>query len=332
MMDYLKGKVTAIIPVFNEERFLAQTLSSVVGCVDSVVIIDNASTDGTVEICNDYKSRYPNIKFIENDYNMGSRNSFTKVLEFVDTEYVVHVGGHDLLTEECISNLKSALVHTDNVIGSYSDVKLIDYNNTVIETRDYSSFSEAFMNNIPLLRLGSLVDGFFCAYIFFGLFKTSEFKACCNEAQSIFGYDSEILTRILLKGRLVYKSGGYNKIRLRPVDLENAYMVRLTGKEDGLKEYQEKIRFGKNIINLLSKAEHKGISFSKRLFILLRSEEIICAMYSIENSLTRIGGLYRFSKSYLKLIIKFVIIVLPFIGGFYYMKKWKNVKKKLEQQ
>jgi len=45
--QFEQGKITVVIPVYNEERYLRQALESVVEQVDCVIIGDNASTDGT---------------------------------------------------------------------------------------------------------------------------------------------------------------------------------------------------------------------------------------------------------------------------------------------
>jgi glycosyltransferase involved in cell wall biosynthesis len=45
--QFEKGKVSVVIPVYNEERFLRQCLESVVNQADRVIIGDNASTDGS---------------------------------------------------------------------------------------------------------------------------------------------------------------------------------------------------------------------------------------------------------------------------------------------
>ncbi|MFH1382039.1 MAG: glycosyltransferase family 2 protein [Chloroflexota bacterium] len=45
-----KGKVIAAIPCFNTERFIGNVVSQTVKYVDQVIVIDDGSTDNTVEI------------------------------------------------------------------------------------------------------------------------------------------------------------------------------------------------------------------------------------------------------------------------------------------
>ena len=63
-------KIYCIIATYNAERWIEKCLNSAIGSsrVMTVVVIDNQSTDRTVEII---KSHYSGVKLIENEANMG---------------------------------------------------------------------------------------------------------------------------------------------------------------------------------------------------------------------------------------------------------------------
>ena len=53
-------KVTVVIPVFNEEKFIRRCLESLMvqkKCADEIIVVDNNSTDKTVEICKAFPTR-----------------------------------------------------------------------------------------------------------------------------------------------------------------------------------------------------------------------------------------------------------------------------------
>jgi len=59
-MKYDVGLVSCIVPVFNGERYLRDTLESILGQTYSpleVIVVDDGSTDSTPEIVADYESR-----------------------------------------------------------------------------------------------------------------------------------------------------------------------------------------------------------------------------------------------------------------------------------
>jgi GT2 family glycosyltransferase len=83
--------VTVIIPVYNGEQTLAR-------CIDSaleqdypaieLIVIDNASTDGTESIARRYGER---IRYIRNESNLGLARSYTKALFAAGAELVVYL-------------------------------------------------------------------------------------------------------------------------------------------------------------------------------------------------------------------------------------------------
>jgi glycosyltransferase involved in cell wall biosynthesis len=67
---HLRPFLSIVIPAFNEERRLPETLSQVLTFVQSqtftveVIVVDNASTDTTKEIIMDFDSRHPCIRYL----------------------------------------------------------------------------------------------------------------------------------------------------------------------------------------------------------------------------------------------------------------------------
>jgi dolichyl-phosphate beta-glucosyltransferase len=59
--------LSLIIPAFNEERRLPNTLNKVLGFINQqkysaeIIVIENGSTDGTAEIAREFASRHPNL-------------------------------------------------------------------------------------------------------------------------------------------------------------------------------------------------------------------------------------------------------------------------------
>ena len=104
-----KDKVTAVIPVYNEERYLRQCLESVVDQVDCVILGDNASTDGTEAICREFAEKYPHIKLFRHNENTGCYNNSVFCARKVETEFFFHLGGHDIISPHFVRELKKTL-------------------------------------------------------------------------------------------------------------------------------------------------------------------------------------------------------------------------------
>lgn len=60
--------ISIIIPSFNTKEFLKRCLNSIISSQVEVVVVDNASTDGSVEMI---KEEFPKIRVIRNEENFG---------------------------------------------------------------------------------------------------------------------------------------------------------------------------------------------------------------------------------------------------------------------
>ena len=72
-------KVTVALPVYNGEEFVAQSIKSLLAQDyenKEIVIVDDVSTDKTVEICRYYSDRYEEIPFCVNTRNLGGNGNF----------------------------------------------------------------------------------------------------------------------------------------------------------------------------------------------------------------------------------------------------------------
>lgn len=90
-------KVSIIIPVYNTKKYLSKCLESVVNQTlddTEIIIVDDKSTDGSVDIEVEYAKRYPNISLIclaKNGgvalaRNIGLQNAKGKYISFVDSD------------------------------------------------------------------------------------------------------------------------------------------------------------------------------------------------------------------------------------------------------
>ena len=89
----------------NQERFIADALDSVLmqrtEFEFEIIISDDASTDGTVEILKEYQSRYPEIiKLILGDINIGGPENLKRVIEASNAKYITCLDGDDFYTDE----------------------------------------------------------------------------------------------------------------------------------------------------------------------------------------------------------------------------------------
>ena len=121
-------KVSVIMAVFNCEKTVSAAIDSIVNqTYDNweLIICDDCSSDGTLEIVNQYNNKYPKkIKVIRNEVNSKLPASLNHCLKYVTGTYVARMDGDDVSKsdrfEKQIKYLKS---HPGiDLVGSYMDI------------------------------------------------------------------------------------------------------------------------------------------------------------------------------------------------------------------
>lgn len=119
-------KVSIIIPILNEINYLRQCLDSIINnttIIDNteILLIDGGSKDGTIEIINEYVSKYKNIKYYKNlrgitpaALNIGLLNSSGLYIVRLDA----HAKYQNHYIDECVSELENADSSVLNVGGT----------------------------------------------------------------------------------------------------------------------------------------------------------------------------------------------------------------------
>lgn len=71
---YQGKSVAAIIPAYNEEKLIGRVLETMPEVVDRIIVVDDASQDGTSEMVSRYKEKARlngNLTLIQHERNQG---------------------------------------------------------------------------------------------------------------------------------------------------------------------------------------------------------------------------------------------------------------------
>ena len=100
-----KPKVTIGMPVYNGEKFLYNSLKSLISQSFSnfeLLISDNASTDRTSKICEEFARKDQRIKYFRQAENIGPWRNFKFLLDKADTEYFMWSAADDIRSDNFI--------------------------------------------------------------------------------------------------------------------------------------------------------------------------------------------------------------------------------------
>jgi len=153
------NKISVIIPTYNGSKFIYKTLESALNQDYhnfEVIVIDDYSTDDSVEIVTTFMESYTNLELIKNDRNMGISKTINTAVSIASGEYLVFLGHDDLIEKKHLSimysemnNNNAIMVHCNsNVIDSEDnfmkkaviDAKQIVYSNNAMYTLSKINF------------------------------------------------------------------------------------------------------------------------------------------------------------------------------------------------
>lgn len=123
----MNQKLTIGMPVYNGEKFIRNALDSLLSQTFrdfELIISDNASTDSTSIICQEYAKQDKRIRYIRQDKNMGSIWNLYFVLQQATSEYFMWAAADDYWLDTFVEKNIRILESDRTVIGSISDIEL----------------------------------------------------------------------------------------------------------------------------------------------------------------------------------------------------------------
>lgn len=114
--EVVMEKISVIIPVYNVENYLRECLDSVLRQKSSnleVILVNDASTDNSLAICQEYVNKYDNFILIDNKKNSGQAVSRNEAIKKASGEYIVFLDSDDILYDDNINILYNAIKKED---------------------------------------------------------------------------------------------------------------------------------------------------------------------------------------------------------------------------
>lgn len=133
--ESLKPKVSIGMPVYNGEHLLRQALDSLLGQTFTefeLIISDNASTDKTQIICEEYVVKDDRIRYVRQDRNQGAAENFQIVFNLSRGKYFMWAAHDDTWDENFIKNNYDHLELNEDIGLTFCWFNLVDVNSREI--------------------------------------------------------------------------------------------------------------------------------------------------------------------------------------------------------
>ncbi len=120
--------VSIITPTFNSEEFLSQTIDSILNQsykAWELIIVDDYSTDNTIQLIDTYQKKHSNISLIQNTTNQGAGVSRNKGIIAAKGDFIAFLDADDLWKPNKLE-VQINLMIKNNLDVCFSSYDLID--------------------------------------------------------------------------------------------------------------------------------------------------------------------------------------------------------------
>ena len=104
-MSHSTIAVTVLCSCYNHAEYVCKSLQSVLNQSHNniqLIVIDDYSSDNSVEVIDNFIQNFPQIQFIKNKENIGLTQSVTNALKYVTSDFFIDLAADDVLLHNCI--------------------------------------------------------------------------------------------------------------------------------------------------------------------------------------------------------------------------------------
>ena len=198
------------MPVFNGEKYIREAIDTLLRqtFVDfELIISDNASTDGTRVICEDYSARDSRVRFFCHDYNQGAFENFKFVLSQARGKYFMWAAADDKWSANWIEFLLHA--HHKSSALTFGEVLAFGGDDDVSRhCRNFKFTGQLLLRSLKFVFQDEYEGK---ANLIYGMFKVGVIRKVMRTEKSwnYFSADVLALFSVLQYGEISASKGAY---------------------------------------------------------------------------------------------------------------------------
>lgn len=207
-MDERLPRLSIGLPVYNGDAYLSQTLESLLGQTFTdfeLVISDNASTDGTEDVCHHYQRQDDRIRLIRQSENIGAAPNHDAVLRLSRGQLFKWAGADDLFARDLLRYCVQLLDDNPRAILAHSWTAAIDGDGHILQALEYPLATDAA--SAPERFRSFLLDhddkpGAIRADDFYGVIRAEALREI-RPHDSYYHADQTFMAQLVLRGAFV---------------------------------------------------------------------------------------------------------------------------------
>lgn len=208
-------QVTIGLPVYNGEAFIARAIESILSQTYQdleLIIMDNCSTDGTKDICEQYLGQDPRVRYFRHDENVGVIANFNSAFEHARGKYFKWAASDDICAPTLVEKLVQALEDRPQAVIAFSGALIFDEypevglpNLTEDEYPRYNvtgiTYCQRLFSRTPMERIKSILRSDHPGTMIYGLIRSDALRK--SHLHQVEGSDRLLLTELALEGEYI---------------------------------------------------------------------------------------------------------------------------------
>jgi glycosyltransferase involved in cell wall biosynthesis len=195
-------KLSIGVPVYNADKYLEQAFRSLLDQTFGdfeMIVSDNASSDRTPEICQEYARQDRRIRYVRQPHNLGGGWNHNQVLNLAECEYFKWATHDDLHDPQFLERCVVALNENPKAVLAHPKTRIIDENGDFVENHNWELDTES---PDVAKRFGELVLSYHHCYQIYGIIRRSVLHKTGPMGNYVHG-DGVLLANLALYGPYV---------------------------------------------------------------------------------------------------------------------------------
>lgn len=134
--------LTVAVPTYNGAKTIRNMLDILLPQVDErveVLVSDNCSTDETPQIIAEYREKYPFIRYVRNDENLGADKNYLNCIQLAQGDFLMFISDDDIVMEGAIEKITAFLNRHGDISLAY--LQTVGFNDHYIDAAHCSEFA-----------------------------------------------------------------------------------------------------------------------------------------------------------------------------------------------